>query len=503
MRHYIDIIDEAALTPSQLAKHQGKYLSLLLQLAGNNLPVTVSPEYRDTYGPNVQLDPNMVPVLSQALNAGLEDGDIASKLPKNISVIVNGVSKVAPWAIIFKGKEFTGLEGKKEYNAGHLAELFMGVCVTSKFLNLGEEVSTEQVMAFIGFLKTATEGKNYTFSYEGTIEYPENAKNDTLRFRAVVPARSAEAFIEQQRAGKFAGDLGAVLAGAIRYSNESEGIANSINRVRKDRNNNMIEVISDGTSDAKGTKADLTLKVDGTKVNLLSLKTYSTDTLGQISGITYEALSKWFRINFGIDISGYKSLLDPTLPREEIYNNVLTKLYDEVVHPQVVQMVEDQSPGVEAAIVKRFAEAGMYYARGESMEDVEVVKLDDNIASGNYKVLRFSDDLYEAMKHLDLDVKYVGKGQGRTIQIWVKPAEGEKFSKGENKLCQFRTQKMGDSYRNYYETGSMLEALTEVSRGERPVSKLYDPEKGRLDLKPKGSKAREPRGTNDEPRQRR
>ena len=108
------------------------------------------------------------------------------------------------------------------------------------------------------------------------------------------------------------------------------------------------------------------------------------------------------------------------------------------------------------------ADAAHFHARGESLEDVEIVKLDDSVSSGNYKILKFSDSLKDAMMQLDLDVRYIGKGQGRTIQIWVKPEADEKVARGANRICQFRTQKMGDSYRNYYEIGPMMELLTKV-----------------------------------------
>ena len=64
------------------------------------------------------------------------------------------------------------------------------------------------------------------------------------------------------------------------------------------------------------------------------------------------------------------------------------------------------------------------------------------------------------MAHFDLETRYINKGAGRTIQIWVKPAEGEKVAKGANRLCQFRTQKTGGYIRNYFESGPMLVALT-------------------------------------------
>jgi hypothetical protein len=464
-----NILTEASLTPKELAKHDGKYLETLIQFAGNKLPVAIDPAYRGKYGDNAQVDPTMVGQLNMALSSG----DILKNLPKNVTLLVNGEKVVAPWGAIFKGKEFTGAQGKKSYNAGHLAELFMGLAVSAKFFNLGADINTKQLIDMMGFLNAEIpQGqKNYALSLEKEIKYPEaSAKEDTLLFRAVVPARSAEAFIEQLQAGQFAQDLQAVFASAVLYANESVGIANACQRVRQDKNNNRIDVISDGTSDAKGTKADLVLKVDGTKINLLSLKTFSSDTLGQISGINYDAVSKWFKVSFGLDLSKYESLFDPTLSKETVYKNIL-KIYDDVIYPTVKSKLEDQSPGKEAQIVKQLASAANYFARGESLEDVEIVKLDDKVTKGNYKILKFSDDLNEAMKYLDLEVKLVGEGQGRTIQIWVKPTEGEKVAKGSNKLCQFRTQKMGDSYRNYFESGPMLEKLTALEPTD-PEQKL-------------------------------
>ena len=90
---------------------------------------------------------------------------------------------------------------------------------------------------------------------------------------------------------------------------------------------------------------------------------------------------------------------------------------------------------------------------------MEVVKFSDKIESGNYKILKISDSLVDAMSKLDLDVRMGGEGTSRTIQILVKPDERMPVSKKPNKLCQFRTQMMGDALRNYVETGDLLTDL--------------------------------------------
>ena len=473
IRKYLSILNEKSLQKSELAKDGGKYLQLLIQFVGNNLPIPVDPKYRDEFGDYVQIDPDMVPIMTAALNSN----DIKNNLPQMVSIIVNDEKKEVAWGVLFKGKEFTG-KGEKAYNAGHLAEVMMGLSVAAKFYNLGQDITVRQLMSMIHHIQIGIQGNNYRFSHNGKIRYPESGtKEDTLNFLAVVPAKSAEVFVEQMKSGQLSSDIEAILASAVLYCNESEGVQQACNRVRLDKENNVVDVISDGTSDAKGTKADLTLKVDGEKINLLSLKTYSTSTIGQISGISYDQLSKWFRIAFGIDISGYQNLLDPTLDREEIFTNVLTEIYDKIVYPQVRQMIEDQSPAKEAAIVRQLAQAALYHARGEKLENVEIVKLDDKVKTGNYKILRFSDNLYEAMKHLDLEVKYLDKGRSRTIQIWIKPEPNEKVDKGANKLCQFRTTKMGESYRNYYEIGPIMEKLTGVNVDPMQLQPPTGPEK--------------------------
>ena len=452
----LDYLNEASLTPAELAKHGGQYLSALIKMIQDGTSISIDPAYRNKYGDAAYIAPEMIKPLLAAHKG-------TAQLPKNVLLVIGKETVSAPWGALFKGKEFTGLEGKKTYNAGHLAELFMGLAVAAKFFNLGQPTEPQQVMDMISHITAAVDGKNYKFHIQRQIEYPENSKNDTLAFLAVVPAASAEAFLAQAKARQFAPDLQAIFVSAIKYTNESVSVTESVKRVRADKNNNRVDVISDGSSDAKSTKADLTLKIDGTKVNLLSLKTYSSDTLGQISGTKFEALKEWFMIGFNINIDEYKNQFGDQLNNEQKLKAIFA-LYDTVIYPQFDALIARQSPGAEADIVKHLAKAANYYARGSSLENVEIVKLDDKIATGSYKILRFSDSLKEAMSHLDLDLKYIkGKtGKGRTIQIWIKPEADEKVADGANKLCQFRSQVMGGYLRNYFESGPMLETLTHI-----------------------------------------
>jgi hypothetical protein len=458
MRNLIDIVSEASLDRTELSKHDGAYLRKLIELISAGSEMQVDPGKTDQYGDTVIVDASMVPVLQQVLDSG----DIKQNLPREVTLNVDGKTVSAPWSVLFKSAEFTGREFKQPYNAGHLAELMMGLAVTGKFANHGGPVTVDEIIQMAGSVSAGIVPGSQTmqFSLSREIDYPRTGgKTDQLTFVAKVPYSSAEQFIKQMQAGKFDNILQNVFSSAVRYANESEAVDRACARVRSDKNSNRIDVLSDGV---KGTKADLTLKIDGSNVRLLSLKTFSTETLGQISGVTIDALNKWFKTSFGLDISKYSDLFDPALGNEKIFKNVL-KLYSDVIYPVVKKEIENQSPGQEAKIVRQLAAAANYHARGEDDEDVDVVKLDDKIKDGNYKILKFSDDLYEAMKHLDLEASLVDTGEnGRTIIISVKPKPGEKVPKGSNRLCKFRTQKMGKAYRNYYEIGPMMEKLTEL-----------------------------------------
>lgn len=458
MRDLINIVAEASLDRTELAKHDGAYLKKLVSLIDAGKPLEVDPGKTEQFGATVTVDPAMIPVLQKVLDSG----DIAANLPRQVDIIVNGKPQSVAWSVLFKSAQFTGREFKQPYNAGHLAELMMGLAVTGRFANQGQPVTVEQIIDMAGYVQTGVVPGSQTmqFSLTTQINYPETGgKTDKLRFVAKVPYSSAEQFIKQLNNRKFDSILQNVFASAVRYANESEAVDRACERVRQDKNSNQIDIISDGV---KGTKADLTLKIDGTNIRLLSLKTFSTETLGQISGVTIDALNRWFNTSFGLDIRKYSDLFNPALGNEQIFKNVL-KLYSDVIYPVVKKQIENQSPGQEAKIVRQLAQAAKYHARGEDDEDVDVVKLDDKVKTGNYKILKFSDDLYEAMKHLDLDAELVDTGEnGRTIVISVKPAAGEKVPRGSNRLCKFRTQKMGKAYRNYFEIGPMMEKLTEL-----------------------------------------
>jgi len=457
-----EFLNEAGLTPAQLSKHGGKYVEILLKLATQG-PVEVSPDKRSQYGDSVQLAQQTITALQNNLTNQTPLPPAPFFVKKDPQTGVESDIK-GSWGAIFKGSTFTGLEGKTPYNKGHLNELFMGLAVYAKFKNQTAPVNNNQVRSLLfqaGGDQENFKGASMQFDLQEQMQYSTKSNPDNITFIGVVPAKSAQALLDYG-VGPLPRDLENLLSSVVLYVNESKSVDQAIVRVMRDPNTNTIEVKSDGTSESKSTKADLILSIDNARVSLLSLKTSGSDTLGQYSGITFDALQKFFNTGFGIDLNRYEGLFTPTLSKEEIIKNVF-QIYDNIILPQVRAELASQNPGQEAAVVKQLSRAANIFARGESLENIEVVKINDSIQSGNYQILRFSDSLYDAMKMLDLDVKMLRSENGRTLQILVKPDPKANVSGQAEKLCQFRSQLMGGYLRNYFEIGPMMVKLTQIS----------------------------------------
>jgi len=490
-----EFLFETGLTPAELTKNGRNYAEVLLTLAKEG-PIDIVPEHQQKYGATVRLSPETI----SNLNNFVQGGDLAG-YPTFITA--NNETVKGSWGAIHKSSKFTGRMGLKAYNAGHLNELFMGIAVAAKFMNQNKDVSVDQVRRLIFEAEPMFAEKRSTmdFNLNKVIKYQTKNRPDNLKFLGVIPTKSAQALINYG-VGPLPGDLASILAGVVKYVNESDSVDAAVARVMRDPNTNNIEITSDGTSDSAGTKADMTLSIDGSKVTLLSLKTSSSDTLGQKSGVSFEALQYFFKTGFNIDLTPQQQMFDPSLGKNKLIQNVF-KLYDTVIFPKVEVLMNQQNPGKESEIVKQLARAANIFARGEGLEDVEIVKVNDSMPQGAYKILRFSDGLYDAMKKLDLFAhKIPTKGKGRTIQIFVRP-DVSGVNQKPAKLCQFRSQVMGKALRNYFESGTALDELVEIKPKSQPLpNKVVDrPAKiaGQINNTTRLQKSKIPMGQNTTP----
>lgn len=452
-----EFLNEAGLSPVEFSKHGGKYLNILIQLASSG-PVEVTPEKRAKYGDQVRLSSNTIDGLYAAQKN-------INELPKFPEFIVldptSGAEEVqqGSWGALYKSAKFTQLAGKTPYNKGHLNELFMGLAVSLKFINKKSQVTVDQVKQLL--ISLSSSGMNFknsstVFQFSQQIQYHNKSQPDNLSFFGLVPSKSAEALIKY--GNNLPSDILTLISSVVLYVNESKSVDRAITQVMSDPNTNVVEIKSDGTSESKSTKADLILSIDNQRVNLISLKTSSSNTLGQYSGLKFESLQKFFSTGFSIDLTPYKGLFLDSLSKDQITKNIF-ELYDGVIFPKIFKELTGQSPKQESEIVKKLSDAANIFARGENLEDVEVVKISDNISTGSYKILRFSNNLYDAMKLLDLSAKLIKSPNGRTIQIL---AYRDNDKTETDKICQFRSQLQGGYLRNNFEIGPIMEKLTQL-----------------------------------------
>lgn len=378
---------------------------------------------------------------------------------------------------VLRGKEPSATE-RKTYNIGDIGEALMGLCVTGRLFNEGKDVNEAQILAFWPFIewqKTGT-GANITASgrIQRSVEYAEeDISPDTVELIIKMNDRSFAPLDEMMKKKELAKDVKGALSSTLAYVNERDEIKNLVSEIKSRKGNNKVEVVSDGISDNIGTVADLVINVDGERIRLLSLKTGGTQTLGQASGTSYErrdeegnlvgGLSYFFETAFGFSISEYKNDLEQTKQiadkkeRNQAGFEVLKRIYDEKIYPQLESELEDGTIRKQSSTLKTMARAANIFARGKKLEDVVLVKLSDNPNSAGYKAMKITDNLYDALTKLDLEVSMTGSDTGRKIEIRVKKEPGIKMKADESLLFRIRSFYQTQGYvRNYFEYGDEL-----------------------------------------------
>ena len=222
------IVEAANLAPAELKKYDFKYMKILRDLANSKTPLEIVPGKRQQYGDTVVLTPGSVEFLN---NWFLDTTPLAGIPPSSMEVYItepDGTqsARVIQTSSLFKSGIFKGTEGQaksgktgKEYNAGHLTELFMGLAVSAKFFAAGAPITKQQLLDMFGHMDTHTHEKTVEFTTTRIITYTDrNNKSDTLYFSANIPSGSAESFIKQYNERKLEADLEALIASAVSVS---------------------------------------------------------------------------------------------------------------------------------------------------------------------------------------------------------------------------------------------------------------------------------------------
>lgn len=463
-----EFVLEGGLALKQLIKHNGLYMRNLINLVDAGKEVAVVPSAQDLYGPTVLIDPSAVGMLDKMFdsNGNLVDFPKFNTLP--LARVSPSGRNYIPFGSIEKSAEIKS-KGGYDYNKGDIGEIALGISAAARF----NEFGLIDFNKFIEFGQRMTAGINRSASgkalsskrltYRGTISY-RDGKNDTLSVLVVAPGRSVDSFVQfMQNSDNMPDEVYNIIESAIVYANENAKIESGMETIYNDPNQNLLEVFCDGVSDQKGTKADLTMQIDGKKFNILSAKT-GPSQLGQASGHEWHKQQQFFKTVFGVDISKLGAQWGAT---NDQHLETLRQVYDQYVIPKVERLVGQDSVQNEKQLVTSIANGLVRYSNNavkdsDQVETVEIVKLITDPGSPGYKLLLIDQRLTQALMQVDL----YGRATPNRLGIEVLGKVGAKNAV----LFKVRSyySKSGNVVRTIIEGGDLLDELAALRPDSTP-----------------------------------
>lgn len=460
----LEILTEATLQPSELRKHAGKYLKTLIRKIQDGEPLEITPDKRSRFGDSVVLKASNANKLMNAWFGTTKwpDMEDMNLTPNNDIIPVD--SKIAslmlqttsgddiPMSALYKTAEY---KGGKDFNSGDIGEGALGAAVTAKFLARGKDITEQDVMEIITKLGSGEkEGKN---NLKGTTT--GKSANDDVYYTLVLNNASYSALVGAATSGEVHPAIKGAIRSSVQFANQNAGVAAALETIMNDKNSNKVTVKADGVSDQKGTKADLFLDVDGSTVNLLSLKAGDVKQFGQASGYNFNALETFFSSTFGVNIDKATEQDfvegDPVASFEAIH-----KIYGQVAKRIESELAGDNDPK-EAKFVERLYQGVKSHATGGD-DNTSMVILKTTPNAPGYVQLKFGPELQKAMAGVDLYLKYDAPGQRKPakIEVWGKGDQG-----GDAMLLRMRSnfKSEGKGYvRNIVEMGPLLKILAKI-----------------------------------------
>ena len=492
-----EIFLEAGLELSELRKHGGKYFNILIDKISKGDTFDVEASLSGKFPDGVKIDPIVIPKL---LAAFYPDGDkdnaetdasgravvVDSKIFRTPLKLLNSTQTI-PLGAITKTKDF---KGGKDINFGVLAEGILGAAIAALFVNKGENINPENITSVLKKLKPtpiAKGGKSESLmgTYNNIVTY-DDGKRDRLKFMLKLSKANFNALMEDLKSNKVIDPyVKSLIKSAVMYVNGGqEGIAAAVKTVAEKSDGNLIEIITDGISDNKGTKADLTLRINGQVIKLISLKAMGSSLFGQVGGSKFESFQAFLGDLFDIDVSKHAAdFVDEEGPEDKQKNlETISKIYRSDIGPEIKSQL-DGDPETEARFIEKLANGIIKHAT--LGQDVEIVKFNRSVYGGA-KVLKVDQQSLANMKKIKFSVKI--DPAKANIEIYGKTSDPELGNRlgttDDVLLVKMRSyyQTSAQYVRNVIEMGPLLEELTIVTRyeGDRAAAKAR---KNTADLK--------------------
>jgi len=459
-----EFLSEAGLKPAGLRKN---YVDNLISLIRGKRPVTLVPKAAGIHGKSVIIDQSEADRIQSILDASagaLNSNGYLDLAPIGKIKLANGKSINLP--DIEKSPEIKGKDS--DYNIGDIGEIALGIAAGAKFLAAGEEVGAREFVDLaLKMVQQNVLGKkgqlldSLKLIYRGPLVHA-SGKQDNVDIVVVAPGRSVKAFVEMMNTietnQQFPPEVKGTILSALEYARNAPKIKAGIEQTAADPNTNTIEVVCDGVSDQKGTKADLILHIDGKRINLISAKT-GPSQLGQASGHEWTKQVTFFSTVFGVNVSSYQDDWGTT---NEEHLSALQGIYSTLVIPKIQRLTGGNSVQSEAALVKSITSGLIRYSNNydektSQVETVDIVKLSTEPGTPGFSLLRVDARLEAALMKTDLVGTATPNNQG--VQV-VGNVNGKKVL-----LFKARSyySKAGAVVRTIIEGGPLLEQLAVVT----------------------------------------
>lgn len=459
-----EILNEASLQNNELRKHAGKYLNVLIRKIREGEPLEIVPNKQEKYGEKVIVDSNAADDILKAYFG--KGGDIPSTETMDLAPNGDIVPVADPNKVVLRttsGDELVlsalqktpEYKSGKDFNAGDVGEAALGAAVYAVFQSRKQEITEEDIFnVFKQLAGGELIGKN---NLKGKVS--GTSKNDKIHFHLALNTTSYKAVVGAGSGSPHPQILGAVRS-AVNFGNSNPNVKIALDQIIADKNANQVIVNADGVTD-QSVKADLFLDIDGTTINLLSLKAGDVKQFGQVSGYNFDAIERFFQESFGVNV-------DNRLKNEFIDGDPVTSF--EAIHKvynQVANSIESELSGdnsqQEAKFVERLYKGIKHHATGgEDGTSMVILKTTPN--APGYTELEFGDKLRKAMDNIDLYLKYEAPGQRKPakIEVWGRGQNG-----GDAMFLRLRSnfKSEGKGYvRNIVEMGKLLKVIAQLEQ---------------------------------------
>lgn len=326
---------------------------------------------------------------------------------------------------------------KEKGNKGDIAEGILAAAITARFINKNENITSDQIKNIILSIspQAGVSKKNY-------VSLNKNPKiKDTVEFYLSL-AESNMKFLLDKNSWKLYDDL---FDAAANYANGAT-VTSWSKLLYENNQENMIEVISDGVGDQKGTKVDVKVKVDGKLTNInISLKADNVKQFGQVGGSGFDKQVTLWKKLAKIDVSSLEDGYTKLLKKKEVEKAVYL-VYEHVADKMNAALKNSRT---KTTFLKNLG-SGIEDFATSGEENVTLVQL----AGGQAKIYDFKK-VIDSLQNLQLKAKIVDSSGKPKLVLDDKTGAVllEVRVKAEGKPD-------GSTYiRNYIEKGKLLSSL--------------------------------------------